>query len=233
MTGYREQSLSGIRSQASVFMREVYTWMAAGLGITAVAAWQTSSSPALLQFFFGSTLMVVLMIALLFGLVIAINAMISRISSGAATGLFLLYAAVMGIFLGPTVLAYGHASVAKAFVVTAGMFGGMSIYGMVTKRDLTGMGSFLSMGLWGLILAMIVNIFLASPAVDFAVSVIGVIVFTGLTAYDTQKIYAMGVSAPYDDGTAVRRGAILGALELYLDFVNLFLMLLRLFGDRR
>ena len=129
-------------------------------------------------------------------------------------------------------LVYTHSSVTQAFVVTAGMFGGMSLYGTVTKRDLTGMGSFLIMGLWGIILASIVNIFLRNSAMDFAISVIGVIVFAGLTAYDTQKLRAMGESAPLDDSLAIRRGAILGALSLYLDFVNMFLMLLRLFGNR-
>lgn len=129
-------------------------------------------------------------------------------------------------------LVYSGASVARAFMVTAGMFGGMSVFGMVTKRDLSGMGSFLMMGLWGIILASIVNIFLKSTQMDFVISVVGVIVFTGLTAWDTQKLRQMGETAPIEDSVAIRRGAILGALSLYLDFINLFLMLLRLFGNR-
>ena len=176
--------------------------------------------------------MPILMIVAIFGLVIYLSAAMHKLSAGAATGFFMLYAALMGIFLGPVLLVYTHSSVTQAFVVTAGMFGGMSLYGTVTKRDLTGMGSFLIMGLWGIILASIVNIFLRNSARDFAISVIGVIVFAGLTAYDTQKLRAMGESAPLDDSLAIRRGAILGALSLYLDFVNMFLMLLRLFGNR-
>ncbi|MBA4358071.1 MAG: hypothetical protein C0405_10145, partial [Desulfovibrio sp.] len=119
------------------------------------------------------------------------------------------------------------------FVVTAGMFGAMSVYGMVTKRDLTSMGSFLFMGLIGIVLASVVNMFLKSSAMGFIISVIGVLVFTGLTAYDTQKLKYMGEAMPLGDGTAIRRGTILGALTLYLDFLNLFLMMLRLFGSSR
>lgn len=136
------------------------------------------------------------MIVAIFGLVIYLSAAMHKLSAGAATGFFMLYAALMGIFLGPVLLVYTHSSVTQAFVVTAGMFGGMSLYGTVTKRDLTGMGSFLIMGLWGIILACIVNIFLRNSALDFAISVIGVIVFAGLTAYDTQKLRAHGRKRP-------------------------------------
>lgn len=220
------------RSAASVFMQHIYVWMTAALGVTAVAAYFTATSPSVLQLFYGNMFMPILMIVAIFGLVIYLSAAMPKLSAGAATGFFLLYAALMGIFLGPVLLVYTQSSVAQAFVVTAGMFGGMSVFGAVTKRDLTGMGSFLIMGLWGIILASIVNIFLRNSAMDFAISVIGVIVFAGLTAYDTQKLRAMGESAPLDDSLAIRRGAILGALTLYLDFVNMFLMLLRLFGNR-
>lgn len=226
------QTMSRARSTASLFMQHVYTWMTAGLGVTAVAAWFTASSPAVLQLFFGNMFMPILMIVAIFGLVVFLTSAMPRLSAGAATGFFLLYAALMGVFLGPVLLVYARSSVFQAFLVTAGMFGGMSLYGAVTRRDLTGMGSFLTMGLWGIILASIVNIFLHNSAVDFAISVIGVIVFAGLTAFDTQKLRAMGDSAPLDDTTAIRRGAILGALTLYLDFVNMFLMLLRLLGNR-
>ena len=126
-----------------------------------------------------------------------------------------------------------EASIAKTFIITAGMFGGMSIFGMTTKKDLTGIGSFCIMGLWGLILAMVVNIFMKSSAMDFVISIVGVIVFIGLTAYDTQKLKQMGETAPLDDAVAIRRGALLGAMTLYLDFINLFLYLLRLFGERK
>lgn len=235
MKEYQEQSQSGVqeKSRTAIFMQHVYTWMTAALGVTAVSAYLTASSPALIQAIYGGGMFVpiILMIAL-FGLVMYITANMQNLSSQAATGLFLLYAALMGVFLGPTLLIYTSSSVATAFVVTAGMFGGMSIYGTVTKRDLTGMGNFLIMGLWGIILASIVNIFLQNTMMDFVISVIGVIIFTGLTAYDTQKIREMGENAPLNDATAIRRGAILGALTLYLDFINLFLMLLRLLGNR-
>lgn len=234
MNDLRDQTgaLPRVRSTASVFMQQVYLWMTAALGMTAVTAYAMAGSPALLQFFFGNSLMPILTMVAIFGLVIYLSAAMPRLSAGAATGFFMLYAALMGILLGPVLLVYTHSSVSQAFVVTAGMFGGMSLFGAVTKRDLTGMGNFLIMGLWGIILASIVNIFMRNSAVDFAVSVIGVLVFAGLTAYDTQKLRAMGESAPLDDSLAIRRGAILGALTLYLDFVNMFLMLLRLFGNR-
>ncbi len=125
------------------------------------------------------------------------------------------------------------ASIFQAFVVTAGMFGAMSLYGMLTKRDLTSMGSFMFMGLIGIVLASVVNMFVKSSALSFGISIIGVFVFVGLTAYDTQKLKYMGETMPLGDGTAIRRGTILGALTLYLDFLNLFLMLLRLFGSSR
>lgn len=226
------QPMARARSAASVFMQHVYVWMTAALGVTAVAAYLTASSPSMRQLFDGNMFMTILMIVAIFGLVIYLSAAMHKLSAGAATGFFLLYAALMGIFLGPVLALSTDSSVAQAFVVTAGMFGGMSVFGAVTKRDLTGMGSFLIMGLWGIILASVVNMFLNNGEVNFAISIIGVIVFAGLTAYDTQKLRAMGESAPLDDSLAIRRGAILGALTLYLDFVNMFLMLLRLFGNR-
>jgi len=164
---------------------------------------------------------------------LVLSGMISRLSAFAATALFVVYSALMGAFLSSVLLVYTGASVMSTFVTCAAMFGGMSIYGTGTKRDLTGMGSFMMMGLFGLIIAMIVNIFLQSSAMTFVISALGVVIFTGLTAYDTQKIRAFGENAPLDDATAIRRGALLGALTLYLDFINLFLMLLRLMGDRR
>jgi FtsH-binding integral membrane protein len=130
-------------------------------------------------------------------------------------------------------MVYDQTAVAQAFLSTAGMFGAMSLYGLYTKKDLAGWGNLLFMGLIGLLIAMVVNIFLGSSQLGFAISVLGIIVFLGLTAYDTQLLKEMGLSVPHDDTTAVRRGAIIGALRLYLDFINLFLMLLRLIGDRR
>ncbi len=224
------------RSRAEVvnaFMRGVYGWMTAGLGLTAVVALSVASSPTILKALFGNPMLLILLVIAQLGIVIGLSAAVNRLSGGAATGLFLLYSALTGVTLSSVLVVYTGASVAKAFVVCAGMFGAMSIYGMTTKKDLTGMGSFMFMGLIGILLASLVNIFLRSPGMDFVISVIGVIVFTGLTAYDTQKLKDMGEVAPMDDATAVRRGTILGALTLYLDFINLFLMLVRLFGSSR
>ena len=214
-------------------MRGVYQWMALGLGVTAVAAFLTAQSPAMQQIIFGNQLVFFGLIIGELLLVIGISAGIRRMSASTASGLFLLYSALNGLTLSFVLLLYTGESVAMTFVICAGMFGAMSIYGMTTKKDLTSWGSFLFMGLIGIILASVVNIFLRSSAMHFVISIIGVIIFTGLTAYDTQKLKVMGETAPANDATAVRRGVILGALTLYLDFINLFLMLLRLFGSSR
>ncbi|RRD71402.1 MULTISPECIES: Bax inhibitor-1/YccA family protein [unclassified Desulfovibrio] len=224
---------SGVRSVASVFMRQVYQWMTAGLALTTVVAFAVAGSPAIQQAIFGNTLVLILMVVAQFGLVIALSAAVHKMSASTATGLFLLYSAVTGATLSSIFVVYPVASIANAFLVTTGTFLAMSVYGTVTRRDLTAMGSFLFMGLVGLLIAMVVNIFLQSSMMDFIISCLGVLIFTGLTAYDTQKLRQFGENAPLDDGTAIRRGAILGALTLYLDFINLFLMMLRLFGGNR
>ena len=175
-------------------------------------------------------LMWVLMLGTL-GMVFFLSFRISKMSVGAAQATFWAYAALLGVTLSSIFLLYTATSITQVFIITAGTFGAMSLWGYTTKRDLTGMGSLLMMGLIGIIIAMIVGFFWHSSALQFAISVIGVLVFTGLTAYDTQKIkeiYYVG-----DDGTVAGRKAIMGALSLYLDFVNLFLMLLRLFGQGR
>ena len=228
----RDQVQSYSRSSVAIYMQQVYLWMTSALGVTALAALVTASNMAVLQFLFANTMTMILMVVGIIGLSMFITARMHVLSSGMATGLFLLYSALMGVFLGPVLLVYTGASVAQAFIVTAGMFGGMSVYGMVTKRDLSGMGSFMIMGLWGILLASLVNMFLGNSAVHFTISVLGVIIFTGLTAWDTQKLRMMGMNAPVDDAVAMRRGALLGALTLYLDFINMFLMMLRLFGNR-
>ncbi|EPR33099.1 protein of unknown function UPF0005 [Alkalidesulfovibrio alkalitolerans DSM 16529] len=217
----------------NAFMRGVYTWMCGGLLTTAALALFTASSPALLQVIYGNPIMpwVVMLSPLV--LVFVLSGMINRLSANAASGLFLLYSALMGLSLSFVFLAYSPAAISKAFFTAAGMFGAMSIYGYTTKKDLTSWGSFLFMGLIGVILASVVNIFLRSPALDFVVSGVGVLVFVGLTAYDTQRLKTMAETAPMDDALVMRRGVILGALTLYLDFINLFLMLLRFFGGNR
>lgn len=220
-------------SVASVFMRQVYQWMTVGLLVTAGSAVYVASSPAILQALFGNMVGLIVLAIAVFALPLVLSSSIARLSSGAATALFVVYSALMGAFLSSVLLVYTGASVMQAFLTAAGTFAAMSVYGTITKRDLTQMGSFLMMGLIGLIIAMIVNIFLHSSMLEFVISAVGVLIFTGLTAYDTQRIRAFGEGAPLGDAVAVRRGALLGALTLYLDFINLFLMLLRLMGDRR
>jgi len=224
------------RAQAvSAFMRGVYAWMAAGLGITAFMAVTVANVPALKEAVFGTPGVALVLIIAQLVVVFVLAGRVNRMAAGTATALFLVYSALTGVTLSTIFFRYAQATITAAFVVSAGMFLVMSIYGTVTKRDLTSMGSFMSMGLIGIILASVVNIFLHSTAVDMAISYIGVFVFLGLTAYDTQRFKDMGLYAPVNDAAAMRRGSILGALTLYLDFINLFLMLLRIFGggDRR
>jgi len=245
MTDYPSAQRTGQAAKAEVvnaFMRGVYGWMSAGLGLTALVAYVVSNTQSLLQMFFvvdpatGAVGMSTLVFILLFaelGIVFYLGARIASMNPGTATGLFLLYSGLNGLTLTPILLAYTAESVAGTFVITAGMFGAMSLYGLLTKKDLTSWGSLLFMGLIGIIIAMVVNMFLQSSAMAFAISIIGVIIFLGLTAYDTQKLKTMGETVPAGDDVAIRRGTILGALTLYLDFINLFLMLLRLMGNRR
>ncbi len=233
MNTMREHSSELSSSVASVFMRQVYGWMTTGLVLTAGSAWFVASSPTLYNMLLGNTFGVIVLAIAVIGLPLALSSAIHKMSASAATGLFIVYSMLMGAFLSSVLLMYTGQSVFNAFITSSGMFFAMSIYGTVTKRDLTGMGNFLMMGLFGVIIAMLVNIFLQSTMMDFVLSVLCVIIFTGLTAYDTQKLLQFGAQAPLDDATALRRGALLGALTLYLDFINLFLALLRLMGDRR
>ena len=220
-------------SVASIFMRQVYQWMTVGLGVTALTAYAVFSSHTLMMAILTNRLLMIALIVVEFGFVIALSSAIHKMSSGVATGVFLIYALLNGLTLSVIFVTYPIGNIANAFLTCTFMFLAMSIYGATTKRDLTGMGNFLFMGLIGIIIAAIVNIFLHSGMLSFVISCVGVIVFTGLTAYDTQKLRQFGEAAPLGDTTAVRRGAILGALTLYLDFINLFLMLLRLFGGNR
>jgi hypothetical protein len=209
-------------------MIRVYNYMAGGVALTGLVAYFTNSlvGPQL----YASPLMYVLIFAPL-ALVFFISFRIERLSASTARALFFLYAALVGASLSVIFAVYTDASITRVFFISAAAFGGLSLWGYTTQRDLTGMGSFLMMGLIGIIIASLVNIFLRSSGLYWIISVIGVIVFAGLTAWDTQKIKEM--YSPYDDGTVLGRKAVMGALSLYLDFINLFLMLLRLFGDRR
>jgi hypothetical protein len=222
-------------------MLRVYNYMAIGLVLTGIFAYGTFSlafnevggqlvPTALGQALFGSALVWVLIFAPL-ALVMFLSFRVQKMSVGAAQATFWGYAALVGISLATIFAVYTAASITQVFFISAATFGAMSLYGYTTKRDLSRFGSFLFMGLIGIVIASLVNIFLQSSALGFAVSIIGVLVFVGLTAYDTQKIKEM--YSVQDDGTVAGRKAIMGALSLYLDFINLFLMLLRLFGDRR
>ena len=226
-------TLSQAKQEAStVFLAKVFNWMAIGLGITGVVAWFMATSGLAAQLV-ASPLFMVLLFAEL-GLVFYLSARINKIQAGTATGLFIGYAGLNGLTLSMIFLAYTQSSIAGTFFITAGMFGSMAVYGLVTKRDLSGMGSFLFMGLIGIIIASVVNIFLNSSSLYWALSLIGVFVFVGLTAYDVQKIKTMGEQGIMEQGgEAIKKGAIMGALALYLDFINLFLMLLRFFGGSR
>ncbi len=224
-------TLTQARQVAStVFLAKVFNWMAIGLGLTGIIAWFVASSgfAVQLQPFFMPLMLVEL------GLVFFLSARINKIQAETATGLFLGYAALNGVTMSMIFLIYTSSSIAATFMITAGMFGSMAVYGLVTKRDLSGMGSFLFMGLIGIIIASVVNIFLQSSSLYWAISLIGVFVFVGLTAYDVQKIKNMGEQGIMEQGEdAIKKGAIMGALALYLDFINLFLMLLRFFGGSR
>ena len=226
---------------STIFLAKVFNWMAIGLGLTGVIAFLTINSQTALQILFTvqdgyakpNMLLYGLLIAEL-GLVFYLSARVQKISAQAATGIFLGYSALNGVTLSTILLYYTASSVVATFFVTAGMFGAMAVYGFVTKKDLSSWGSFLFMGLIGIIIASVVNIFLGSSMMSWMISGIGVIIFTGLTAYDVQQITRMGAQGIMDGGEAViRKGAIMGALKLYLDFINLFLMLLRFMGDRR
>ena len=212
----------------NTLIRQVYAWMGAGLTVTAIMALITLSTPAIINAIVGNR---ILFFGLMIGelaLVFTLSGAINRMSAATATLIFIAYSALNGVTLSVVALVYTANSITSTFVVTAGMFGAMSVYGYVTSRDLTSWGSFLFMGLIGVVIASVVNIFVGSSTVSWVISGVGVIVFTGLTAYDTWKIKEMAAH-----GTEGRKPAILGALTLYLDFINLFLMLLRFTGNRR
>jgi hypothetical protein len=183
---------------------------------------------------FGNPILLIVFILAYFGLVMYLSGRINKMSAATATSLFIVYSGLTGVLLASIFLVYTAESIASTFFICAGTFVGCSIYGWTTKRDLTSWGGFLMMGLIGVIIAIVVNMFIQSSAMSMMIGCIGVIVFVGLTAYDTQKLKNMALTQPAGlDGAVVRKGAILGALSLYLDFINLFLMLLRLFGQRR
>jgi FtsH-binding integral membrane protein len=246
MADYDNRVLRGQATAAGVidaglraYMLRVYNYMLIGLALTGATAWLTAET-AFGQLFYhidpvsgrmGMTLLGLIALFAPLGLVLLMSFRINRMSVGAAQGTFWAYAALVGIGIAPVLLVYTGASVALVFFITAATFGAMSLWGYTTQRDLTGFGSFLFMGLIGIVIASLVNLFVHSTMMTFVISIIGVLVFTGLTAYDTQSIKESYVAN--DDGTVAGRKAIFGALRLYLDFINLFLMLMQLLGNRR
>lgn len=226
-------SLTEIQEQEQArFIAKVYGWMAGALAITALVAMWVISTPAVLEFIFGNRFIFMGLIIAELVCVGALVAAIDKFSSQTATAVFIGYAVLNGLTLSAVFLAYTSASIVSTFFVTATTFGIMSTYGYFTKRDLTSIGNLCGMALIGLIIASLVNMFLQNEIIYWVTTFIGIIIFVGLIAYDTQKIKAMYQSGRIE-GDNVRKGAILGALSLYLDFINLFLMLLRLFGKRK
>ena len=224
------------KSQAQVdvglreYMLKVYNYMATGLGLTGLTAYFVAITPSLFNAIYGTPLYWVVALAPL-GFVFYLSARMQKISFSRAQTMFWLFSGVMGLSMAYIFIAFTGTSIARVFFITAGTFAGMSLYGYTTKKDLSGWGSFLFMGLIGIIIASIVNIFLKSPMLYYVISWIGVLVFVGLTAYDTQRIKEMYYAA--DTVEISGKKAIMGALRLYLDFINLFIMLLHLFGQRR
>jgi FtsH-binding integral membrane protein len=218
----------------SKFVSRTYGWMFVGLLITSAISFLVASSESMLTTLAENRWMLYGALIGELVLVLGLSAAINRISAATATFGFLAYSALNGVTMSLILLAYTATSVGQVFLITAGMFGGLALYGTVTKKDLTGIGSFVGMGLWGLILVGLVNMFVRSEALNLGLSVAGVVIFAGLTAYDAQRIRMLAYHAT-NQGTseASDKGAIIGALMLYLDFINLFLNLLRLFGNRR
>jgi FtsH-binding integral membrane protein len=223
------------------YMLRIYNYMAMGVALTGVVAWITFNAAVTEtagrlvltpfgQMIYSGPATIVLFLGTL-GLVFLISWRIDRLQPSTALTLFMVYAGALGLMLSSIFLAYTGTSITRVFFITAAAFGGLSLYGYTTQRDLSPIGSFLIMGLIGLIIAMLVNLFLQSSGLEFVISAAGVLIFAGLTAWDTQKIKEM--YDPMEDGTAVSRKSVMGALTLYLDFINLFLFMLRFLGDRR
>ena len=228
----RTMSVDAVAAEQQRFMVRVYNWMTAGLAITGFMAFYVSNNETIMGIIFGNPFMpIVLMIAQI-GLVFWLASRVMQMSVSQATGVFMLYAGLTGVTFSFIFVVYTSASITSTFLVTAGTFGAMSLYGYTTKKDLTSWGSFLFMGLIGIIIASVVNMFMQSTMMHMIITYAGVLIFVGLTAYDTQKIKEMNILG--NEGTDEdTKEAIRGALTLYLDFINLFLMLLRLMGDRR
>ena len=223
-----------VQTRVNEFIRSVYNWMAIGLALTGFVAYYVANTPALVEVIFGNRILFFGLIIGELALVFIISARIQKMQASTATALFVIYSILNGATLSFVFLVYTASSITSTFFICAATFVACSIYGWTTKRDLTSMGGFMTMGLIGIIIASVVNMFFRSSAMSMIISYIGVIVFVGLTAYDTQHLKTMALNQPDDlEAGVVRKGAILGALKLYLDFINLFLMLLRILGGGR
>ncbi len=231
MNEHNNSILQNVQARERTLLKNVYLWMSAGLALTAIVAYAVASSPTLLYALMGNVLGLILVIVGQFALVFYLSARLDRMSQASAIGAFLAYSTLNGVMLSSILIVYTGAVVSKAFIVSALMFASMSLYAMTTGRDLNRIGAYAGMGLWGLIIAMVLNMLFKSPAIDYIISIIGVFLFLGLTAWDTQKIVAMNQSygTELDDETYTKL-SIIGALTLYLDFINLFLFVLRIFG---
>ncbi|MWP47214.1 Bax inhibitor-1/YccA family protein [Gilliamella sp. Pas-s27] len=228
-------------SRIQTYMSHVYGWMTVGLVLTGIVAWFASSNPAMEGLLFSVTprgmytlsVFSWILVATELGLVFVLSGMINKLSGSTATTLFMLYSVLSGLTLTPIFKVYTGSSIVGVFFICAGMFAALAFYGYSTKRDLSAFGRFLFMGLVGIVIASLVNFFMQSQSLMNAITYIGIFVFAGLTAYDTQKLKQFGDQLSHDDSDMFRRFVILGALTLYLDFINLFLMLLRAIADRR
>lgn len=230
-TSFTSPQVADVRDErVSAFLARVYGWMFAGLLVTAVTAFTVASSQALIETLIVNRIVFWVLIFAQLGLVFYLSARVEKTSPAMAAGLFILYSALTGITSSVILLIYTGASITSTFIITAGMFGATAVFGTVTKKSLAGVGQFMFMGLIGLILASIVGIFWQNSALQFVISVVGVLVFTGLTAWDAQRLKQMAVALP--EGR-VGAFAVVGALSLYLDFINLFFFLLRFTGSRR
>jgi FtsH-binding integral membrane protein len=229
-TSVRYQAQDVIDQGLRRYMLNVYNLMGAALALSGIAAIAVAQYEPLKQLVFGTPLVWVVMLAPI-GLVLVLSFGINRLSYGAAQGVFWAFATLMGASLASLLIVFTGASIARAFFATAATFGAMSLYGYTTKRDLTAMGSFLMMGLFGIVIASLVNMFIGSSALQFAITVLSVLIFTGLTAYDTQKIKEMYLDSDVDE--VMSKKALMGALTLYLDFINIFVALVQLFGEKR
>ncbi|MEO8035431.1 MAG: Bax inhibitor-1/YccA family protein [Acidobacteriota bacterium] len=236
MDSYQQQQPAWISASTTemadrerAFFRSVYSWMTGGLLLTTVAALWVASSPFMQKLVIANPIVMIALMLAELGIVFYASATIQKLSPTAAAVCFLVYSLHTGLTLSIVLFVYSSASIFQAFATAGGMFAVMSVYGRVTKKDLTSWGSFLLMGVFGLIIAMVVNMFIHSYALEMAVSTIGVFVFVGLTAYKTQALRTMA----HAGGERAETYAIYGALSLYITFINLFLMLLRLFGGRR